>query len=232
MQSEATMTHQDNPFDERAAEYDAWFESECGRAVFAQELECLRRVMLPATGRWLEVGVGTGRFAAALGVAEGIDPSDSIRALAEGRGVKTANAVGERLPYADETFDGLLMTTTLCFLADPETSLRESHRVLRNTGCLVVGVIPEGSSWWRHYACKVAEGHPIYSAATFHTPDEVIGLASGVGFSFQTGCSCLLTPPESLCGAEQPHEGTAPEAGFVAMGFTKGRLASTYRRGS
>ena len=71
-----------NPFDELAAEYDAWFESECGRAVFAQEVECLRRIMSPATGGGLEVGVGTGRFAAALGVTEGIVSEAGFVAMA------------------------------------------------------------------------------------------------------------------------------------------------------
>lgn len=217
------MTQGHSPFDALAAEYDAWFESERGRAVFAQEVECLRRLMSPTIGRWLEVGVGTGRFAAALGVAEGIDPSDSMRALAEGRGVKTVNGVGEHLPYARGSFDGLLMTTTLCFLDEPETTLQECHRVLKDSGRLVAGLIPAGSSWGRHYVRKAAEGHPIYSAATFHAPAEVIGLASVAGFSLQAACSCLLTPPESVCGVERPHEGIVPEAGFVALAFLKSR---------
>lgn len=208
-------------FDERAVQYDAWFDSESGRIIFSQEVGCLRSLMASAPGRWLEVGVGTGRFAVALGVSEGVDPSASMRDLAERRGIHTLDAVGERLPYADRTFDGILMTTTLCFLADPAKVLRECHRVLQNDGRLVVGLIPADSPWGRLYARKATEGHPIYSAATFHTSDELIDLAAGAGFDFQEAWSCLLAPPESLGDAEQPHKGIVPGAGFVAMALTK-----------
>lgn len=214
------------PFETRATEYDAWFDSESGGIVFAREVACLRKVMSPPTGRWLEVGVGTGRFAAALGLTDGIDPSNSMRAMAERRGIRTVDAVGECLPYADRSYDGVLMTTTLCFLTDPEKSFEECHRVLKEAGHLVVGLIPADSPWGRSYARKAAEGHPIYSAATFHTPEKVINLGTGSGFKLQKTWSCLLTPPDSLGGAEQPEEGIVPEAGFVAMMFTKNRAAT------
>jgi SAM-dependent methyltransferase len=212
-----------NPFDDAAMRYDAWFDSGDGRTVFAVEVDCLRKVMSPPTGRWLEVGVGTGRFAATLGVAEGIDPSDSMRALAEQRGIRTVGAVGECLPYPDRSFDGLLMTTTLCFLVDSKKAIRECHRVLKKAGRLVLGLIPAGSPWGQLYARKAAQGHPIYSAARFHTPEEVIGLATGSGFELQETWSCLLTPPGFIGSVEQeqPREGTVPEAGFVAMAFKK-----------
>ena len=219
------MNQGHNPFDKASAEYDTWFDSANGRIIFTQEVDCLRSLMASAPGRWLEVGVGTGRFAVSLGVSEGVDPSASMRALAERRGVQTAEGTGECLPYADRTFDGVLMTTTLCFLADPEKVLRECHRVLKDVGRLVVGLIPADSPWGRLYARKAAEGHPIYSAATFHTSDEVIGLAAGAGFDLMEACSCLLAPPKSLGDAEQPHKGIVPGAGFVAMAFTKCRTA-------
>lgn len=209
-----------NPFDEVAAEYDAWFESESGRAIFALEVECLRKVMPASTGRWLEVGVGTGRFAAALAVTDGTDPSDAMRALAELRGIHTINGRGECLPYPGRMFDGVLMTTTLCFLADPGKSFQECCRVLKETGRLIVGLIPADGPWGQLHARKAAEGHPIYSRATFYRPDEVVSLAVRSGFRLHDACSCLLSPPESLVGAEQPHAGIVPGAGFVAMVFT------------
>lgn len=210
-----------NPFDDVAEQYDAWFDSEKGRVIFAQEVDCLRSVMLSATGRWLEIGVGTGRFGAALGVAEGVDPSASMRALAEQRGVRTANAVGESLPYADRSFDGVLMTTTMCFLTDPGESLKECHRVLKDTGCLVVGLIPANSSWGQLYQQIAAQGHPVYSAATFRTSDETVRLAAAAGFQLQQASSCLLAASESLGRAEKPHEGIVADAGFVVMVFIK-----------
>ncbi len=218
------MDRSKEPFEMRAAEYDAWFDSESGRIVFAREVACLRKVMSPPTGQWLEVGVGTGRFAAALGVMDGIDPSDAMRAMAEQRGIRTVEGVGESLPYADRIFDGILMTTTLCFLADPAKSFEECHRVLKKTGRLVVGLIPADSPWGRLYARKAAQGHPIYSAATFHSPEDVIRLANGSGFEFQEAWCCLLTPPEDLTGEGPPHCGIVPDAGFVTMAFMKRHL--------
>lgn len=210
-----------NPFDELVTPYDAWFESEDGRIVFEREVGCLLEVMSPLTGRWLEVGVGTGRFAAALGVTDGVDPSERMRALAERRGVRTVDATSECLPYRDRSFDGALMTTTLCFLANPARALQECYRVLKDSGRLVVGLIPANSPWGKLYTRKAAEGHPIYAAATFHTTEAVICLGSAARFKLREACSCLLAPPESLGNAEQRQKGIVPDAGFVAMAFAK-----------
>lgn len=219
------MTTDHNPFDTAAAEYDAWFDSDEGRIIFAQEVACLRELMGPTTGRWREVGVGTGRFAVALGVRDGVDPAASMRALAERRGVQTIDGVGEILTYPAKCFDGVLLTTTLCFLTDPTDALRECRRVLRSNERLVVGLIPANSPWGRCYARKCAAGHRIYSAARFHAPDEVIRLAADAGFNLQEARSCLLAPPDALDRAEQPRGGIVPEAGFVAMAFARSRTA-------
>ena len=213
------------PFEEFSAKYDAWFDSEDGRVIFSQEIACLRMAMSPPSGRWLEVGVGTGRFAAVLGVSDGVDPSASMRAMADQRGIRAVDAVGESLPYTDRTFDGVLMTTTLCFLSDPGKSFRECHRVLKEARRFVIGLIPADSPWGRLYVRKAANGHPIYSAATFHSPEDVIRLANGSGFELQEAWSCLLTPPEELTGEGPPHRGIVRDAGFVTMAFMKRHLA-------
>lgn len=211
------MNDTPNPFDEAAPEYDAWFDSEEGRGIFAQEVECLRRVAGPLGGRWLEVGAGTGRFAVALGVKEGVEPSASMRMLAARRRVRVADATAEELPYADGSFDGVLMTTALCFLADPKRALGECYRVLNTAGRLLIGLIPADSPWGQLYAQKAAEGHPIYRAASFHTCSGVIRLGEEVGFVCTEAYSCLTTPPDLPLSAEQPRHGIVPGAGFVAM---------------
>jgi len=60
--------------DELADRYDAWFDSERGRAVFPAEVECLRRVLPFDLSGWVEVGVGAGRFAEALGIPASVAP--------------------------------------------------------------------------------------------------------------------------------------------------------------
>jgi len=113
------------------------------------------------------------------------------------------------------------MTTTLCFLADPQKSLQEYKRTLKDAGRLIVGLIPASSPWGRLYQRKAAEGHPLYSAATFYTSDEVIRLAAVAGFRLRQAVSCLLSPPKSVARDEEPQNGIVPHAGFVAMAFTK-----------
>jgi len=208
-------------FDPVADDYDRWYDTPKGLAIFRAETECLRRLTGKCPGRWLEVGVGTGRFAAALGVTDGVDPSAPMRALAERRGIRTTHGSGESLPYPDQSFDGILTTTTLCFLADPQKSLQECERVLKDAGCLIVGLVPADSPWGRLYQRKAAEGHPLYSAATFYSSDEAVRLAAVAGFRLQQAFSCLLSPPESVARDEEPHEGIVPDAGFVAMAFAK-----------
>ena len=98
-----------NPFDTHADRYDAWFDSPDGQAIFTHETTCLRELMGETEGRWIEVGVGTGRFAQALGVEEGVDPSEAVLALAAVRGIRARVGYGESLPYPDATLNGILM---------------------------------------------------------------------------------------------------------------------------
>ncbi|MDY0170509.1 MAG: hypothetical protein RBS80_28475 [Thermoguttaceae bacterium] len=89
------------------------------------------------------------------------------------------------------------------------------------SGGLVVGLIPADSPWGRRYSQKAVQGHPIYSAAAFYRPDETIHLAASAGLDLRDAYSCLLASPEAIDAAAQPRQGIAPNAGFVAMRFTK-----------
>ena len=211
-----------NPFDSLANRYDEWFDSPDGRCIFEAETACLRDVM-PANGcGWLEVGVGTGRFAKALGVSEGVDPSPAALKIAMRRGVNTRSGHGEALPYSDASFDGVLMVVTLCFLSDPTKAFKECGRVLRKDGCLVVGFVPSDSPWGRLYARQGREGHPFYSIAKFYTCHQVIQIAGDARFSLREAMSSLFTPPgEPLPPARPPQSGIVRDAGFVALRFLK-----------
>ncbi len=61
--------------------------------------------------------------------------------------VKPVRAVGEHLPFKDETFDFILMTVIICFLDSPEEVILEAMRVLRYRGELAVCIVPRDSSW-------------------------------------------------------------------------------------
>jgi hypothetical protein len=72
-------------FDEYAGDYDRWFDEQS--SVYQAQLRLLRTAV-PAHGRGLEVGVGSGRFAVPLGIHCGIDPSRGLASMAQRRGVR------------------------------------------------------------------------------------------------------------------------------------------------
>ncbi len=216
---EATMV--ENPFETAADRYDRWFDSPRGRAIFEHEVACLRDLVGAFPGRWLEVGVGTGRFAEALGIREGIDPSPAVLALAARRGIETRVGRAESLPLPDASRDGLLLVVTICFVEDPAATFRECRRVLVPGGHLVVGLVPADSAWGEFYAREGREGHPFYSSARFYTADEILSLARAAGFRLARARSCLLTPPRQAPDdpASGIEDGIVPGAGFLAIDF-------------
>ncbi len=207
-------------FDMEAGQYDRWFESRKGKAIFDIERNCLRALMQTDTGLWLEVGVGSGRFATSLGISQGVDPSLGMLTIAARRGIYVVRGMGEDLPYQDAAFDGILMVTTLCFLLDPKKTLAECHRVLRSRGTLVVGIVPAEGTWGLLYRARGREGHSLYSKAKFYKCSDVERFCADAGFFFLRGISGLRTPP-----GEKPvpslEEGICESAGFVAMLFCK-----------
>jgi ubiquinone/menaquinone biosynthesis C-methylase UbiE len=209
-----------SPFDVEADQYDSWFESCEGKEIFEIEKTCLRTLLQACKGRWVEVGVGSGRFAAAFGISQGLDPSSAMPVIATRRGILAVRGVGEDLPYRDSTFDGVLMVTTLCFVEDAERTLSECHRVLRDRGVLVVGIVPVESAWGQLYVAKGREGHSFYSKAKFYTCEQVVRMCAEAGFGLKKAMSCLQTYP-----GEEPmpslKEGIDESAGFVAIRFYK-----------
>ena len=111
------------PFERLADRYDAWFDSDKGRPVFRVEAECIRDLLEEMPRSWLEVGVGTGRFAAALDMDEGVDPSPAVLCCASQRGIRTRIGRAEKLPYKSNRFGVTLLVVTICFLEDPARAL-------------------------------------------------------------------------------------------------------------
>lgn len=207
-------------FDTIASDYDAWYDEPVGQAILAAELACLRRLVGTCRGRWLEVGVGTGRFAAGLGIGEGIDPAQGMLQTAARRGVRTYLGTADSLPFPDGSFDGVLLALTLCFIDDPVAALQECRRVLTGDAVLLVGIVPANSPWGMLYARKKAEGHRIYASANFRTVQQTVDLAEAAGFRLRNAASTLSWAPDEP--AESPpriEDGADPLAGFVALAF-------------
>lgn len=209
------------PFDAYPDRYDAWFDRH--EAAYRSELAAVR-ALLPDEGEGLEVGVGTGRFAAPLGIQHGVDPS-SIRARARERGIDVQDGVAEDLPYPDGRFDRVLMTTTLCYLDDLPQAFREMYRVLRPGGAFVVGFVDRDGPLGRRYEEKRGESD-FYRNAQFHAADEVAALMRRTGFVELTTRQTLFGDPKAMKEPDPVREGHG-EGGFVVLRGERPARAAT-----
>jgi SAM-dependent methyltransferase len=199
------------PFEQHPDRYDRWFERH--PAVFAAEVRALRSLR-PLGGRGLAIGVGTGRFAQALDVEDGVDPSPAMRQRARQRGIRVRDGTAEDLPYGNDQFDVALLVTTICFVDDVEQSLAEAHRVLVPGGALLIGMVDRESPLGQRYESK-KEDHPFYYAAHFHTTEEVVTVMRAVGFEKFAFRQTLVHPLDEV-GEQEPVKQGYGEGAFVA----------------
>ena len=133
-----------SPFDAGAARFDRH------RSLPEGVLQAIRAAVLAATGvpspRLLDLGAGTGRTGRAFVKAGdnyvGVDLSlGMMREFAQrvAQPPPLAQADGERLPFADKTFDAVLMVQVFGGMRGWRRVLAETRRVLRPPGALVLG---------------------------------------------------------------------------------------------
>jgi SAM-dependent methyltransferase len=206
------------PFARHHRRYERWFERH--RAAYVSELLAVR-ALVPARGRGLEVGVGTGRFAAPLGIAFGVDPVPEMLGHARARGMRVACAVAGALPFPAATFDRVLAVATLCFVDDAAALLREAARVLRPGGQIVIGLIDRDSPLGRRYQAR-SRRDPFYGVATFYSSPEVETLLAAAGFRDPVWVQTLLTPSPAPREIEATREGRGLGA-FVVVRAVRGR---------
>ncbi|TAJ45850.1 SAM-dependent methyltransferase [Methanofollis fontis] len=167
-------------FEEFAEDYDAWFEEHA--AEYRAELERVRRLVPPGEGCAVEVGAGSGRFAAPLGIGLGIEPSLALARMTRQRGVEVVRGRAEALPLRDGSCSLVLMVTVICFLDDPASALQEVHRVLAPGGTVVIGLLEREGRSARTYRHSREKGR-FLCHARFYSADEVISLLRACGFS-------------------------------------------------
>jgi arsenite methyltransferase len=97
--------------------------------------------------RVLDIGSGPGFLAAEMaaevgpdGQVCGVDPSDSMLAMARRRDAPVEYASGDAvsLPYEDGTFDAVVSTQVYEYVADMPVALAEARRVLKPGGRLLI----------------------------------------------------------------------------------------------
>lgn len=201
-------------FDKYHEKYDAWYERH--KFAFLSELEAIKKV-LPRNGRGLEIGVGTGRFAAALGITMGIDPSYRMLEHARGRGVNVRLGFGEEILFLDGAFDYVAVIITLCFVKNPKKVLEEAARALKQNGRIIIGIVDKESFLGKFYRRKKSI---FYKQAKFLSVKEVTDLLRETGFGSFSYYQTISVLPNEMNSVEKPKKGFG-EGGFVVISAKK-----------
>jgi len=190
-------------FDTQVDRYEGWFEK--NRFAYESQIEAVRSVLPPGSG--VEVGVGTGRFAAPLGIKLGVDPSGSMREVARKKGVDVVTGVAEDLPFPGESLDFVLMVTVICFFDDVPEAFSEAHRVLKPGGSIVVAFIDRCTPTGRVYDANKADS-AFYKEATFFSAAEVKEMLEWAGFVSTSFIQTIFKDPREMTEIEPVKEGS------------------------
>jgi len=204
-------------FSFHAEDYDRWFDLPEGRALFELEVKAVRLLMKDMSPPFLEIGAGSGRFAAALGIRYGIEPAEALLEMAKKRGVKVEKAFGEKLPFPNGIFGGVFILFTLCFVKDPAMVLSEAKRALKKGGGLILGIINRESPWGELYQTKAAEEHPLYKYARFYNVKDVAAMIKQAGLTIEAFSSTLCQAPSDMPHEEATHDRLVEDAGFICI---------------
>ncbi len=151
-----------------------------------------RNALAAVRGEVLEIGFGTGlnlpHYPEQVRKLTTVDVNPAVAKLARKRIAASPIAVdhrtlnGERLPFADDTFDGVVSTFTLCSIGDVRQALREIRRVLKPGGCFFF--VEHGLSddpkvqAWQHRLTPLQR----IVAGGCHFDRDIAALIAGQGF--------------------------------------------------
>jgi SAM-dependent methyltransferase len=166
-------------FEEYAEDYDRWFDEH--HDVYLTELARIRKILPPPDSRSIEMGVGSGRFAAPLGIPLGLEPSRALARMARQRGVEVIQGRVENLPMKNGVCSSVLLVTVICFLHDPIPAFQELHRILIPRGDLIVAFIEREGQIHQKYLQDKEKGR-FLSLARFYSSEEVRGFLRETGF--------------------------------------------------
>lgn len=203
-----------NPFENFTAQYEDWFEK--NRFAYKSELNAVMKLM-PPLFNGVEIGVGSGRFAAPLGIKTGVEPSLKMAQIAEKRGIKIIQGTAENLPLEDSTFNLALMVTTICFVDDPTAACREAYRILKSGGIFINGFVDKDSALGKIYLEK-QDKSLFYKPAVFVSVDEVSRWLREAGFKNLRYVQTIFHPLEEITRPEPVIEGYGKGSFVVVSG--------------
>ena len=158
---------------DKEAEYNDWYHTRRGAWIAKAEFDLMMSMMQPPAGRsLLDVGCGTGhftrRFAQSGLQVTGVDPDKNALAFAkhQSNDIDYCEGDAQHLPFKDASFDYCSAVTSLCFIDDVNTALREMWRVSR-TG-VVLGLLNRHSLLYYE-----RQQHPGYAGARWDSVGDV-----------------------------------------------------------
>ena len=162
-----------NFWDKNAGRYDRFMRKD--RAAYEEIYELIRPVVRHKTV--LELAAGTGLIAKHIvNAAEHIEATDAspqmiAEAKRDNRSAKLHFSVQDmfRLPYADKSFDVVIVSNALHIVPQPEKALVEIQRVLKEDGVLIAPTFTHAGNSFsgkvKAFFMKLA-GFPLHSRWT------------------------------------------------------------------
>ena len=169
------MRNSQNFWDKNAGRYDRFMRKDT--AAYEQLYELLRPVVRQKTV--LELATGTGLIAKHIvRYADHIEATDASQEMIEQakQGVKSAKLYFSvqdmfHLPYADQSFDVVIVVNALHIVPEPEKALSEIRRVLKDDGVLVAPTFTHADNTFfgkvKAFFMKLA-GFPLHSKWISH----------------------------------------------------------------
>ena len=147
------MRNHRNFWDRNAGRYDRFMRKD--RAAYEEMYALIRPVVKAKTV--LELATGTGLIAKNIvNAAAHIEATDAsaemiLEAKRDNRSAKLHFSVRDmfRLPYADKSFDVVIVSNALHIIPQPEKALAEIRRVLKDDGVLIAPTFTHGNSTLR-----------------------------------------------------------------------------------
>jgi len=170
----------------------------------------LRATWIPhARGEVLEIGIGSGLnlafYSSDVQRVYGVDPSIELQQMARKRVAAGSvpvefllQSAEEPLPFANASIDTVVVTWTLCSIANAPRALQEMRRVLRTSGRLIFlehGRAPDaGVVAWQDRLT------PIWRRVTggCHLNRKIDHLVTAAGFRIAELQACYLAGPRPM----------------------------------